>query len=216
MEKKIIAILSIINVSLVILILTNWSYSIFDIDADNFESKLNPIYNLRIFFDHNLPAIDQKCFSITHRGLTPYGKNYGIKIKKRTDWTSIYGIWYVFEFALSDLQYSVLYKEKKSFYDKDLYYISLYPLEIRIDSKIQYNNALKIKEIITQLIKEDGYILKKSQFILGNDIVIKETESRFIIGVINRKYDDKEPSYGLYLNSYSKKRFFGMLPTLCK
>lgn len=204
-SKYLIVIFSLIIVTLIVLFLNTWSYSIVEIEADNYEAKLHP-NNKTVWetgIENYIPEIDAQCLSIRTREVYTPGERFGIIIKERTDWTSKYGKWYSFESAPSDLEYCALYKEKKG-----PGYIDM-AIQIRIDSKWKYYNALKIKEIIRRLCEENGFILKRSQSILGSDIIIKETEDGFIIGKINIKYDDeKKPSHGLYFSCYSKKHFF--------
>ena len=204
-SNYLIVILSLIIVTLIVLFLNTWSYSIVEIEADNYKAKLHsnnkPIWATDI--ESYLPGNDAECFSIRTREVFTPGQRYGVRIKEKTDWTSKNGIWYSFESAPSDLEYCALYKEKKG-----PGYIDM-AIEIRIDSKWKYFNSLKIKEIIRMLCEDNGFILKRSNSILGCDIIIKETEDGFIIGKINLKYDDeKKPSHGLYFSSYSKKHFF--------
>ena len=74
------------------------------------------------------------------------------------------------------------------------------------------NSRPLMKQVLDKLILEDGFILKKSLFINGHDILIKETESAFVIVELIGKYDEVElnefPGYQVSINMYSKKIYF--------
>lgn len=211
--KILTPIFAFISILLIVLFLINWSYSIFDISADNYEKKLHTnngsLYSVDI--DEYIPRIDKECFSINMRGISALGQRYGVEILKTYDlykdqganWTSDYGTYYSFEPAPSDLEYKILYEK-----DKDSY-ITDNIIDISIGSKFKAENSPKIKEIIKELIEKNGFTLKRTQLIYGHDIIIKETEDSFIVGFINGKYDyHNQPTVGLYLKSYSKKHLF--------
>jgi uncharacterized protein YihD (DUF1040 family) len=212
-SKYFIVFFSLIIISSVILFLTNCSYSIVEIDADNYKAKLrnNRKSVWATGIENYIPRIDAECFSIRTREVYTLGQRYGVKILKCTNsnYISKYGTYYCFESAPSNLEYKALYKKRKDPGKIDMV------IEIRIDSKWKDDNMLKIKEIIRKLCEENGFVLKRSRLILGSDIIIKETEDSFIIGVINSKYDDN--SHGLVTiqvliinNSYWKKiHFYG-------
>jgi len=200
-------------VSFVVIFLLSWSISIFDIDADNYERKLHTnnesLWCVNI--DDYIPTIDKECFSISMRGISALGQRYGVKILKTDDLTKAYGIrwtndlgtYYSFEPAPSDLEYKILYEKNEDPNKTDKI------TEIRIDSKLKDENAPKIKQIIKELIEQNGFTLIRSSLILGSDIIIKETKDSFIIGVINLKYESRiSLPHGLYIKSYSKKHLF--------
>ncbi len=178
----------------------NWSYSIVEINADDYEKKLHPnnesIWETDI--ETYIPRIDSECFSLRTKEIFTRGNSLGISINPTTKFgVPRFGSWYSFDSAPSYLEHYAFYN------NLDIL------TELKIYSKWNYYESLKIKEILRKLIENNGFILKKSNLIYGSDIIIKETEKGFLIGKINMKYDDeKKPSYGIYFTTYSKNHFF--------
>jgi hypothetical protein len=64
-----------------------------------------------------------------------------------------------------------------------------------------------IKEMINKLIIQEGFVLKKSELKNGSDIIIKETKDSFIIGDFY-SYDDLELTANITISSFSRKKYF--------
>lgn len=71
-----------------------------------------------------------------------------------------------------------------------------------------YGHDPQLVKIAERLILERQFILKKSNLIAGDDILIKETDEDFIIVKIGGKYDYNNPPMSLSILTYSKKRSF--------
>jgi hypothetical protein len=67
-----------------------------------------------------------------------------------------------------------------------------------------YSYDIKLKQIAERLILKEGFLLNKSKFKDGNDILIKETDKNFIIVEIFKSFDDQKPPAGLYIRTFSK------------
>lgn len=185
------------------LFLVNWSYSMDEIEADNYESLLHEQYDGAIYIDNCLPGFDSNSFSIISKSIKNVGVNYGVNLKRsealHVNLINEIGDWYSFENTISDLEYNILYKKIEN---------SEIPVIIKINAKYIDHNRQQIKEIVRQLCEKEGFIVKKTLFIYGSDIIIKEQKDRFIIGRLNGTYDERRPIEGLYLTSFSKKRLY--------
>ena len=63
-----------------------------------------------------------------------------------------------------------------------------------------------IRVMINNLLYNNGFTLKKSKLKGNNDIIIKETEDSFIIGVFY-SVDEQKFTTNIHFDSYSKKKY---------
>ena len=187
MKKVIIIIGSIVVVALVLLVLHSQTYSLLDIDADNYKHKLKKddksIWNCMI--DDCIPDNVGLWSSYMYSEF----QTNGLKIEKTQ--TNPTRTRISISHTLSKLNYNVWFDNGKI------------PVACQITSN--YYNPL-LKQIADQLILKKQFILKKSNLISGYDILIKETNDDFIIVKLTRKYED--PPMSLIISTYSKRRFF--------
>ena len=200
-SKYLIISLLVIIVTLIVVLLNTWTYSIVEIDADNYKNKLHAnnetVWGTAI--ENYIPRVDAECFSIRTKEVFTIGTNAGVKIEKVPNKETSSAVWYNFKNAPSTLDYKALFKNDKIV------------TKILIGSNWNKINAATINEIARKMIQDNGFILVKSKLIMGNDIIIKEVEEGFLIGEFNSKYDDSPtslPLFGLYFQTYSKKHFF--------
>lgn len=188
-----------IIVSLILLFVKTWTYSIVDIDADNYKQKLHTnnetVWETGI--EDYIPKLDAECLSIRTKEIYRKGSLYGVRIKRNPSKDDVNGFWYEFNGSPSNLLYSAIFKNDEIITRMDIH------------SNYDSSGGRKINEIAQQLIERNGFLLSKSKLILGSDIIIKETEEGFIIGSFGLKYGipDEFPVV-LYFITYSKKHFF--------
>ena len=147
------------------------TYSLLDIDADNYKNKLkkndNSIWDCMI--DDCIPDNVGLWSSYMYSEF----QTNGLKIEKTQ--TNPTRTRISISHTSSNLNYNVWFENGKI------------PVACQITSN--YFNPL-LKQIADQLILKKQFILKKSNLIRGEDILIKETDDDFIIVGLNRKYED--------------------------
>ena len=75
-----------------------------------------------------------------------------------------------------------------------------------------YPNTMHIKNMVKDLVLNEGFILKKTKHINGHDIIIKETEKAFIIGRLDLKMDyEMNPPQSIFFESFEKYKFLNKL-----
>lgn len=197
MKKIIIIGSSILVFILVLLFLYFQTYSVYDIDADNYRKKLkesdNSIWNCML--DDYIPDnISLWSYGLDYQVVQPV--NVKVKIE---EFKSIKRKRVTITQTPSNLDYIVTYQYKGG--DNKV------PVKCIIrNSSLQFDPTLvKIAEL---LVLNRQFILKKSNLINGQDILIKETDTDFIIIEMIFKYDYNNPPSGMVISTYSKKRFF--------
>jgi hypothetical protein len=195
MKKLFILGSGILGLSLVILFFYFQKYSLNEITADNFKKKLkqteNSIWNCML--DDYIPD---------KISLWGYGSNFQIiqpipvKVEIENPNDNFKKI--TVSNTPSSLNYFVVFKNLKSGELK-------VPIRCFIEN---YRSNPSVVKMLEKLIIERQFILMKSQLISGNDILIKENESDFIIIEMIRKYDFNNPPISLSISTYSRNRFF--------
>jgi hypothetical protein len=199
-SRLLITLLLAIIGALVIYILSIQSYSITEIDADNYESILHE-NNKSVWgtgIEDCIPFDDANCISIRTKTLFTEGIYKGVTLEKIqvNDHPSDY--LYKFKNAPSGLDYS-------GYFSNDKIVSGIY-----IDGKLDTRKGPLIRWIIDNLLKKQGFTLKESKLIMGGDIIICESEDSFIIGTLNGKYyfnENNRGLVGLYFNAYSKRKY---------
>jgi hypothetical protein len=199
-KKYKIVLLCFTVILLFFLYLYNIKYSISEINADNFEEKLN-IIDASILIDNGLDSYipDQIPIAMGYEfqesndfrgnGLKIINK----KIPKGNEieiYSSFTGIDYWFIYANKSLIYASIFKDGLLDQTKP--------------------NTILIKKIIDNMIIKDEFILKRTERKKGSDILIKETEKSFII-VKFSSYDDEIPPQQILILSFSKNKYLNFL-----
>jgi hypothetical protein len=165
----------------VLLLLNFRNYSITEIDADNFD---------------NILVSEKKSISFTHinryipDNYSLFSINPNLVFNSKPEIT---------KYDDGEIRTGIYIKESKNQYSTNFIYGNPYLVSIGSD-------ANTIRNIVDQLILKEGFSLKKTIFINHSDIIIKELEDRFIIGVLYMHYDGSDLN-GINLISYSKNRF---------
>ena len=189
MKKVIIIVGSIVVVALVLLILHSQTYSLSDIEADNYKHKLKKddksIWNCMI--DDCIPDNVGLWSSYMYSEI----QSNGLKIEK---------------IQTNPTRTRISISNTPSSLDYDVWFENgEIPVACQISSS-HYDPLLK--QIADQLILKKQFILKKSNLMSGDDILIKETDDDFIIVDLNRKYEYPDPPLSFIISTYSKRRFF--------
>jgi aminopeptidase C len=170
-------------------ILNSQTYSMLDIDADNFRQKLklssHGIYEAQITW--RIP--DKIDLELGSRTLSdrPYGNNITVERSER------------FNDSLN-----VTYRSNIT----GLTYITLFRGDKLLACVIQgYDKTTQLKEICDKLLL-NGFILRKSVYKGGMDILIMETETHFIIADLSGSYDESPGIMSINIFSYNKKKYF--------
>jgi hypothetical protein len=174
-------------------------YSVVDIDPDTYKDKLKMGGN-----HFRLPAIekynpDKLDLAYAFQLTDATAKFKGVKLEKS-------------ENKVNKKALVSIYSNSTNF-SYDIVYENYFPIGYIISAR----SPVLLKIICDKLILEDGFILKRSNYLLKNmkgyDILIKETEDSFIICELSVKYDDIEnyqDLVSLRFTEYSKlKHFFG-------
>lgn len=191
MKKIIIISSSIIILSLILLFLHLQTYSLLDITADNYKTKLkeshHPIWYCAL--DNYIPDdISLWVYSSEYKVIQRI--NVKAEVKQLDSHTKRITI----SQTPSGLEYVIVFEDQN-------------PIQCDIlNSHYQFDPQLVT--LAEKLILKQQFILKKSELIHGQDILIAETEDDFIIIVMNTKCDYKTPPMSMHISTYSKKRFF--------
>lgn len=191
MKKSLIILFFLIALSIISIIAYQSSnYAMYDIDADNYDEKLKTneysISNCGI--DPCIPGGLSIINSISYAPTNNFNGN-GIEISKeeKDEYTRV---------TINDSRNNILYftwfNKNKISYKCHIWSNPMVP-------------SLLLKDICDKLMLQ-GYVLKRSKLVEGNDILIKETEERFIIVDISNKYDTPELPRALNIYSYNKTR----------
>jgi hypothetical protein len=190
-----------IIVLIVIFILHSINYSILDINADNFEKlKLNKESVYLNGLDYFNPEKVRLSYSFNLQ--ESISNENGLKVSKKY-------------LDKSGITMVVLYNEIYNATYKTYFNKNMNPFSYTITTWKQHS----IKNICDNLILQDGFVLKRSEYLdnpgegkigKGWDILIKETKDSFIICLICSKYDKLETDglTQIIVNSYNKNRFF--------
>lgn len=175
-------------------------FSLNEITADNYESKLSS-NNSSILIDNQLDQYIPDKFPITvaHEFLDAENFNgNGLNIKNTK---SPKGNHVEISSSNSRLVYYLNFHQN-ALVDA---YIFKYGL---MDESLP--NTYFIKKIINDMIIKDGFSLKRTDSKSGNDIIIKETDDSFIIGKFF-SYDDTIPPQYISIFSYRKYKYLNFL-----
>ena len=175
-------------------------FSINEITADNFKSKLS-LNNASILIDNQLDQHIPDKFPITfaHEFLDAENfNNNGLNIKN----TKVQKGNHVEISSSNNRLVYYLNFHQNALVDA---YIFKYGL---MDENMP--NTYFIKKIINDMIIKDGFSLKRTDSKSGNDIIIKETDDSFIIGNFF-SYDDIIPPQYITINSYRKHKYLNFL-----
>jgi hypothetical protein len=192
-KKIILSIFSLIIISLIIYGL-NAEYTIYEITPDNYIEKLKsvnePIYSAGL--DNVIPDNFQLSFSKNYASSDNY-QNNGIEIsnKETENGNNVH-----LHSHKTNLAYNVLFSDGKMTF----VWIMKWGL---LDPDIPDNKL--IRGIIDKLVLNESFILKRSKLKSGSDIIIKETDSYFIIGHF---VTDAEYPQSISFSSYSKKKYY--------
>lgn len=179
MKNKLLLILTICLLLASILFFKN--YSITEIDADNYESIL--VFEKKSIAITNIDRYIPDNFALFSTYPTPV-YNSKPEITRYDD---------------GEVRTGIFIEENKNHYSAN--FISGQPYLVSISS-----DDISIRNIVDQLILKKGFSLKKTVYIDKPDIIIKELEDRFIIGVLYGHYDAND-LHIISVGSYSKNRF---------
>lgn len=205
MKKALIVLISVITLIIIGYTLKIQEYSLYQITADNFINKLEPteepIYDSGI--DNVIPDHFRLLYFLSDpksdylppstRNQYKFSKEVTDSSRQMTDIRSPY----------TNLNYRVWFKLMNDPKDKQIKSWQA------INAEIWWHTYdIQLKTIAEKLILNEGFILKKSELKDGHDILIKETDKNFIIVEIFKTYEDPNPPAGLYIRTFSKKKYF--------
>ena len=195
-KKYTIGIISILILGvLTFFLLHSFTYSMLDINADNYRKKLkeNTTSIYESYIDNCIP---DKISILQSRDYSESNNFEGNGLKIHREENNANGRLAVeIVSSTTGLRYQIYFDKDKGAIAGQ---ISHHP--------IQYD--ILLKNICDQMILKEGFILKKSELITGNDILIKETDTSFIIIDVSPKYEYPDFPMSLMISTYSKKRFF--------
>ena len=180
-------------------------YSLYQITADNFITKLEPAEDP--IEDSGIENVIPDQFLLLHflydpksdflppstRSQYKFSKEVIDKSRQMTDIRSPY----------TNLNYRVWYKLMDDPVNKTIQSL------VAINAEIWWHiYDIQLKTICEKLILKEDFTLKKSDLKNGNDILIKETDKNFIIVEIFKTYEGPNPPAGLYIRTFSKKKYF--------
>jgi len=187
--KKVIIIIGSIVVAFVLLVLHSQTYSLLDIEADNYKHKLKETNDL--IWESGIDNCIPENISLLNSDNYSIYQSNGLHIEKTQ--TSPTRTRVTIGNTPSYLIYNTYFEKNKG------------PVSVVVEN---LTRKFKLKDIFDKLILKEGFILKQSLLINGDDILIKETKGFFIIVKILKKYDSSIPSNGFVISTYSKRRFF--------
>jgi hypothetical protein len=170
-------------------------YSVSDITPDNYKKKLEET-NASLF-EAGLDNVIPENLSLYNANEYLNSDNFrgnGIKI---TNTKTDYGHQIEISSSKTKLNYWITFDREK--------YTRVWIFKQALMDPDSPPNPL-IKEIINNLILNNGFILKRSEFRNGSDFIIKETDNCFIIGSF-LSYDGAEPISNITFSTFSKKYF---------
>lgn len=179
MKNKLLLILS--SCLLLVSILFFKNYSITEIDADNYERIL--VFEKKSISITNIDRYIPDNYALFSTYPTPVF-NSKPEITRYDD---------------GEVRTGIYIAENKNHYSSN--FINGFPYQVSISS-----NDISIRNIVDQLILKKGFSLKKTVYIDKPDIIIKELEDRFIIGLLHGHYDANDLQ-NISVKSYSKNRF---------
>lgn len=187
--KKIIIVVVVVIAALVsgFLVFRPKTYSMLEIEADNYEQKLKAS-NEPLYYSAIDKCIPDKIDPLHSLNYTPSNNN-GLEItkEKKDDFTSVR-----INSSISDLQYLTWFNKNNE------------PISCSISRNVMGYEP-KLKEICNQLML-NGFILKKTKLLNGHDMLIKETDDNFIVININSKYEYPNPPMSLHIQTYGKEK----------
>ncbi len=164
----------------VIYVLKIKEHNVSDITADNYEKMIKPI-DLPIYSSGIDQIANEKFFPLyAYQYVTTEGV---MNVTQKT--TSNGTLHTQIKSYKSGLLYDVFFKNKKAIYF----------------SVANPKLPSTVKSFMDRLITKNGFILKESKLISGNDILIREDEDCFMIATIFSKYDDPT---SFAIKAYSK------------
>jgi len=172
-------------------LLRSQTYSLIDIDADNYRNKIKANHQSisPSGIDHCIP--DNIGILSSHKYISQQDNGSGFEILRET----VDGFLKITLNSNTGMQYIV-------FFDK-----GSEPVQANIALSVSEYEP-RLKTICDQLMIKQGFVLKKSNALYGNDILIKETDTNFILVEINNKYEYPNPPMSLMINTYTKNKFF--------
>jgi hypothetical protein len=195
-NKKVIFLAISALLILVIIYASNAKYSISEITADNYESKLkrNDASLFEADLDNAIPENFSLWFSYKNSNSNNF-RNNGVTI---TNEKTVNGNWVQISSSRTRLNYWIAFDEG-----------IMTSVSIFKQAYLDTNSPPTplIKEIIDKLILDKGFLLKRTHLKSGSDIVIKETKNCFIIGKFF-SYDSPIPVSHIIIETFSKKKYF--------
>ncbi len=197
MNNKIIMVLILITIALVsVLVLHLQKYSISDINADNYDSKLtysksgnifsSGIY--KMFGDGNI--VGMKCATAADGFRISHTNN-----SNGTMHSELYNL-------RTHVSYWINWDDQECGENNATNIdVGTFPMG--------YTGFIDYKNEINKLITEEGFILKKSEKIDGYDVIIYENAESFVVGKIFGKYDGKDGNIqAINFTLYKRNKFF--------
>ncbi len=177
-------------------------YSIVDLNADNYKELL-----LKNSFEKRIDISDSESINLNLLYLDNPDRINFYKLWESDDLAEKYKV--TRELGKNGGLFLEVYNKLplNNFYNVS-YNLKRFPIYFMMN----LNSGPLMKQVLDKLMVKEGFILKKSSFIKGHDILIKETESTFVIVELIEKYDEVElnefPGYQVSINMYSKKIYF--------
>jgi len=199
MKKNVIYILTtLLIVSLAtFIVLYSQKYSMVDVDADNFGEILTRSYGSslgdNVFYGGAQRLFREDEGMLLIKGVTG-AENFTISYDEN-DRKTLHAY---FKNTLKNVRYEIVWKNK-DFNDIEAEFFLVNTVN---------GYSQEIREGITNLILKEGFVLKKSNYINGDDIIIKETPSSFIIGEIMPKFDGPNGVIGVMFMAFGKRKYF--------
>lgn len=195
MKKKYVIgiILILFLVSIIVFSLHLYRYSLLDINADNYLELLteNKTSIDKSGIDDCIP--DKINLTVcNHYAPSDNFMNNGLKVSvthpANKQFLSVDIV-----SSFSGILYTALFKNRKPYYCNLL-------------ERDKMSNRSIIKKIINNLILKEGFVLKKSEYVNGHDILVKETKNDFIIVRLFGHYDNSP--VGFEIKTFSTRKFY--------
>jgi len=170
-------------------------YSLVDIDADTYEGRLAKS-------DENvLKSHVDKVFGDSHVILTKgvvSTSGFEITYEKNKHDQPIA----ILRNKEKNVEYQILWRDNEPRI-ADAQYFSV--------GTANYNFSIPLRIAIGDLMITQGFVLKKTSLINGNDIIVKELDNAFIIGQLISKFEDESGLMSVHFSAYKKRKYFQFL-----
>jgi hypothetical protein len=191
-SRQIIILLLVLTLGLAFVCLYVQNYSITEIEADTYE-KLLAASNENVL----KAAVDKVFQEDSHVILTKgvvSASGFEITYEKNRHDQPIVTL----RNKEKNVEYHVLWRDNEP-RSADAEYVAV--------GTANYDFSIQLRMAISNLMVRQGFVLRKTSLINGHDIIVKELDNAFIIGLLISKFDDESGLMAVHFNAYKKRKY---------